>query len=271
MKAVGSAFKRPVFFVLVVALIACIVGWVVSPKQFFISYSFAFLFWFGLSLGSLAWTMIHHLTGGRWGYATRRFFEASMSSLPLLVLLFIPVILGIRALYPWMDAAALSADEILRHKHLYLNAPAFVTRAIVLFGIWIVMARLLTQWSAEQDATPNPEPTRKLRRLSGPGLVIYPLTMTIAAVDWVMSIEPDWFSTIFPILICIGQMLNALALAILLLAVEHRRAPLAQIASSETFLHLGNLLLTFTMLWAYLAFAQLLVIWSGDLPHEISW
>ena len=271
MNAVGPAFKRLAFFVAIVALVACVVGWIVSPKQFFISYTFAFLFWFGLSLGSLGWTMIHHLTGGRWGYSTRRFFEAAISSLPLLALLFIPVILGMRALYPWMDATALSADEILRHKHVYLNAPAFVARAIVLFAIWIVMARLLTKWSAEQDATTNPEPTRKLRKLSGPGLVIYPLTMTFAAVDWVMSMERDWFSTIFPILICIGQMLSVLALAILLLALERRRKPLAQIAGPETFHHLGNLLLTFTMLWAYLAFAQLLVIWSGDLPHEISW
>src|SRR5205085_3828176 len=130
---------------------------------------------------------------------------------------------------------------------------------------------LLTRWSAEQDVPSNPEPTRKLRKLSGPGSVIYPLTMTFAAVDWVMSLERDWFSTIFPILICIGQMLSALALAVLLLAVERRRTPLAQFADPEIFHHLGNLLLTFTMLWAYLAFAQLLVIWSGDLPHEISW
>src|SRR5438105_6805151 len=271
MNTVQPTFKRLALFVTIVALVACVVGWIASPRQFFISYAFAFLFWFGLSVGSLGWTMIHHLTGGRWGYATRRFFEAAISSLPLLALLFIPVVIGMRALYPWMDTAALSADEILRHKHFYLNAPAFVTRAIVLFAVWIVMARLLTRWSAEQDATSNPEPTRKLRKLSGPGLVIYPLTMTFAAVDWVMSIEGDWFSTIFPILICIGQMLSALALAILLFVVERRRTPLAQIASSETFLHLGNLLLTVTMLWAYLAFAQFLVIWSGDLPHEISW
>ena len=271
MNTVQPTFKRLALFVTIVALVACVVGWITSPRQFFISYAFAFLFWFGLSLGSLGWTMIHHLTGGRWGYTTRRFFEAAISSLPLLALLFIPVILGMRALYPWVDATALSTDEILRHKHVYLNAPAFVARAFVLFAIWIVMARLLTQWSAEQDATTNPEPTRKLRKLSGPGLVIYPLTMTFAAVDWVMSMERDWFSTIFPILICIGQMLSALALAILLLAVERRRMPLAQIASSETFHHLGNLLLTFTMLWAYLAFAQFLVVWSGDLPHEISW
>src|SRR5438105_11512359 len=117
MNTLRPTFKQLAFFVATVALIACVVGWIVSPSQFFISYTFAFLFWFGLSLGSLGWTMIHHLTGGRWGYATRRFFEAAISSLPLLALLFIPVILGMRALYPWMDTVALSADEIWRHQH----------------------------------------------------------------------------------------------------------------------------------------------------------
>ena len=118
MSAVQPTLKRFAFFIVIVALIACAVGWIVSPKQFFISYTFVFLFWFGLSLGSLGWTMIHHLTGGRWGYATRRFFEAAISSLPLLALLFVPVVLGMRALYPWMDSTALAADEILRQTRL---------------------------------------------------------------------------------------------------------------------------------------------------------
>src|SRR5947209_16169213 len=158
MNAVRPTFRRLTVFLTAVALMACIVGWIVSPKQFFISYTFAFLFWFGLCLGSLGWTMIHQLTGGRWGYAVRRFFETAISSLPLLALLFIPVVLGMRALYPWMDATVVSTDEILRHKHVYLNAPAFVARAIVLFVAWFVIGRFLTQWSAEQDGTSNPEP-----------------------------------------------------------------------------------------------------------------
>src|SRR2546421_13112971 len=126
MNTVGFTFKRIAFFLAIPALIACVVGWIVTPKQFLFSYPFAFLFWFALSLGSLGWTMIHPLTGGRWGYATRRFFEAAISSLPLLAIIFIPVILGLRVLYPWMDPTALSADEILRHKHVYLHAPAFI-------------------------------------------------------------------------------------------------------------------------------------------------
>src|SRR5947199_6256894 len=133
------------------------------------------------------------------------------------------------------------------------------------------MARQLLKWSAEQDVTVSLEPTRKLRTLSGPGLVIYPVTMTFAAVDWLMSMEADWYSTMYAVLICIGHDLSALALAILLLACAARSSPLGPLATEENFHKLGNLLLAFTMMWAYLAFGQLLIIWSGNLPHEISW
>src|SRR5438046_2556132 len=139
------------------------------------------------------------------------------------------------------------------------------------FVVWIIMARQLLKWSAEQDVTVSLEPTRKMRTLSGPGLVIYPVTMTFAAVDWLMSMEADWYSTMFPVLICIGQVLSALALVILLLAWAARSSVLGSLASEENFHKLGNLLLAFTMMWAYLAFGQLLVIWSGNLPHDISW
>jgi len=215
--------------------------------------------------------MIDHLTGGKWGYPARRFFEAAISTLPVLALLFLPILLAGAQLYPWANPQMVSANELLRHKAPYINGSAFFIRAIVLFAIWILGARLLGKWSHEQDATSSIEPTKKLRTLSGPGLVIYPVTVTFAYVDWVMSMEADWSSTVFPLLVCIGQMLSALAFGILLIAWQRRREPLAQILSPENFHHLGNLLLTFTMLWAYLAYSQLIVIWSADLPHEIGW
>jgi hypothetical protein len=215
--------------------------------------------------------MIHHLTAGKWGYPVRRFFEAAVSTLPLLTVFFVPILFGLAQLYPWADQATLSVNKVLQHKHGYMNAPAFVIRAAIIFAIWILMARLLTKWSAEQDGTDSVEPTKKLRKLSGPGLVIYPVSVTFAYVDWVMSMEADWYSTIFPLLICVGQMLSALAFVIILLAWQGLRTELAEVLSKTNFHHLGTILLTFTMLWAYLAYAQLIVIWSGDLPHEIGW
>jgi hypothetical protein len=255
----------------IIGLLGCLVGWFVAPRDFFVAYLFGNLFFLGLSLGSLGLLMIHHLTAGDWGYAVRRFLESAVGNLPLLALLFIPIFFGLAKLYPWENPAIVAANETLRVTQIYLNPSGFILRAAIVFAIWIIMARQLLKWSAEQDATVSLEPTRKMRTLSGPGLVIYPVTMTFAAVDWLMSMEADWVSTMFPVLICIGQILSALALVILLLAWAARSSPLGPLASEQNFHKLGNLLLAFTMMWAYLAFGQLLVIWSGNLPREISW
>ncbi len=254
-----------------IGLAGCLIGWFIAPRNFFVAYLFGHFFFLGLSLGSLALLMIHHLTAGDWGYAVRRFLESAVGNLPLLALLFVPIFFGLAQLYPWQNPIVVAANETLRHTQIYLNPAGFVLRTAIVFAIWIIMGRQLLKWSADQDTTVSLEPTRKMRTLSGPGLVIYPVTMTFAAVDWLMSMEADWYSTMFPILICIGQILSALALVILLLTWAARSSTVAPLATEENFHKLGNLLLAFTMMWAYLAFGQLLVIWSGNLPHEIAW
>ena len=256
----------------VLGLVGCIAGWIFAPGDFFLAYLCGHFFFLGLSLGALGLLMIHHLTGGYWGYSVRRFLESAVGNLPLLAVLFVPVFFGLPYLYPWKNPSVMAADEILRSRLNYLNTPGYVIRSIILFAIWIIMARFLLKWSATQDVTVSAEPTRKLRTLSGPGLVIYPMTMTFAAVDWLMSLEKDWYSTMFAVMICIGQMLSALAFVILLVSSATRSRQLGAIISTEDTLHkIGNLLLAFTMLWAYLEFGQLLITWSGNLPHEISW
>ena len=255
----------------IVGLIACGIGLAIDRRAFFVSYLFAFLVWLGVSLGSSGFLMIHHLTGGNWGYPVRRFFEAAIRTMPVLAGFFVPILFGLRQLYPWANESNLAVNKILQHRQAYMNTSGFIIRAAIIFAVWIVGARLLCKWSIEQDATRSFEPTRKLRKLSGPGLVIYPLTVTFACVDWVMSMEADWYSTIFPLLMCVGQMLSALALIIILVGWLGPRTALHEIIGKESFHHLGNILLTFTMIWAYLAYSQLIVIWSGDLPHEITW
>jgi hypothetical protein len=178
---------------------------------------------------------------------------------------FIPLFFGARQLYPW------TSHPPAGQKALYLNVTGFAVRTLIFFAIWIVLAALLRRWSLQQDSTPDPEPTRRLRTLSGPGMVIYPLTATFAYIDWVMSLEPEWYSTIFLVIIIIGQILSAFAFAIVVLAAFRNLSPLSDILLPIHFHHLGNLLLTFVMFWTYVAFSQLLVIWSGNLPHEISW
>jgi hypothetical protein len=253
-------------------LAGCIAGWILAPADFFVAYLFSHEFFLGLSLGALGLLMIHHLTGGYWGYSVRRFLEAAAGTLPFLALLFVPMFFGLPYLYPWKNPSIVAKDEILRSRAYYLNTPGYIIRSALIFAIWILMAHFLLKWSTEQDVTTSVRPTRKMRTLSGPGLVIYPVTMTFAALDWLMSLEKDWYSTMFAVMICIGQILGALAFVILLLSLGTRMQRFTPIISIEETLHkIGNLLLAFTMLWAYLEFGQLLITWSGNLPNEISW
>jgi hypothetical protein len=264
-------WQMKAFAVGVIALLLCLVGAFFNSRQFFISYLVAYLFWSGIAFGSLEFLMIHHLTGGLWGWPIRRFFESAIMTIPLLALLFVPLCFGLHTLYAWMDAQAVASNPILHHRRFYLNAPAFITRAAVFFTLWIVGARCLNRWSLAQDQTTDVEPTQKLRTLSGPGLVIYPLTGTFVLTDWVLSLEPDWYSTMFLVLIIIGQMLTGLVFAICLLAALRHEVPYSRLVTEKTFHHLGTLLFAFVMLWTYMGFGQLLIIYSGNLPHEIVW
>ena len=248
-----------------------LIGAMFDRDQFFESYLFGFLFWTGLGLGCFGLVMLHHLVGGRWGLVTRRFFEAGQATMPLMALLFIPLLFALHTLYGWDRPQDVAHSEVLQHRHAYLTLPFFIVRMMGYFILWIGMARVLNRGSRDQDATVNPEPTRRLRTFSGPGLVVYVLSASFAIIDLVLSLEPDWYSTIFPILLVVGQTLAALALGILMLAIMARQEPFGAVVTPTHFHHLGNLMLAFVMLWAYLSFSQLIIIWSGNLPAEISW
>ena len=263
--------QRRAFVVGLVGLALSGVGAWFGARGFFFSYLFSYLFWMGLSLGGLCVLMIHHLTGGGWGFTVRRFLEAATATLPLMTLLFIPVCLGLRHLYPWMDANIVAHNEALQRKQAYLNVPAFAVRMIFVYGLWNVAAWLLNRWSSDQDGTGSTGPTRRMRTLSGPGLVFFALSVSMAAVDWVMVLERDWYSTIFPVLFIIGQILSVLAFCTVLLVWVGRRKPWLGVVRTEHYHSLGNLLLAFVMMWAYLTVSQLIIIWSGNLPKEIVW
>ncbi len=254
-----------------VALTVCGIAAVAAPAQFFRSYLVAYLFWSGICLGSLAVLMLHHLTGGAWGLLIRRPLEAATMTMPLVAVLVVPILVGIPELYAWSHAASVAADPTLQHKRAYLNVPFFIARTASYFIIWIALTSLMNRWSREQDRTGAPALARRLYNISGPGLVIYGLTVTFASLDWVMSLEPDWFSTIYSLLFMVGQVLAALAFVIALLGIVVARSPLAVLASPQHMRDLGNLLLTFVILWAYMAYSQFLIIWSGNLTDEIPW
>ncbi len=254
-----------------VGLTLCVGGALLDPAQFFQSYLFAYLFWIGIALGSLAILMLHHLVGGAWGFVIRRVLEAAAGTLPVMALLFVPILFGLHDLYVWARPEAVAGSELLQHKSPYLNVPFFLIRTAIYFAAWIGLAFLFNEWSLEQDRTGEPALSRRLQMLSGPGLLVYGLTMTFGSIDWVMSLEPEWFSTIYGITFMVGQALAGFAFAILIAVLLADRQPLAGVVSAAHFHDLGNLLLAFVMLWAYMAFSQFLIIWTGNLPEEITW
>jgi hypothetical protein len=237
-----------------------IFGWVVSPDQFFHSYLVAYLLWLGVALGSISLLMIHHMTGGNWGWSTRYLFESSSRTLPLMVVLIVPIFIGIPHLYLWSHADAVAKSSILQHKAGYLNFTWFLIRAIIYFVIWLVMMFLLNRSAGL--------PLR-MRKVSGPGLVIHAIVITLAAVDWLMSLEPEWFSTMFGLVVIIGQLLSAMGIAIVMLTLASDRRVLGGFTAPSRFHDIGNLMLAFVMLWAYTSFSQFLIIWAGNLPDEI--
>jgi hypothetical protein len=215
--------------------------------------------------------MMHQLSGGAWGVVIRRPIGAASRVLPVMTALFLPIVLGMSHLYSWTHADIVARDEALQHKHLYLNTPFWIGRAALYFLVWNLTAYFLNAWSLEQDRTADPRLARRMQKLSAGGLVAYGLTITFASFDWLMSLEPDWYSTIYGALVLGGQGLSALAFLIVVLVWLSRRAPLDSIVVPAHFHDLGNLLLAFTMLWAYFSFSQYLIIWAGNFPSEIAW
>ena len=250
-----------------VGLLACAIGFMVDRDHFFRSWLIAFLFFLGIALGSMGLMMIQHLSGGAWG-VFRRVFEASSRTLPLLALLFMPVVLGMGTLYPWTHPDHVLEDEILRHKAPYLNIGFFLVRALIYFTGWILIARTMTRLSRQQDEG-DMSVNLRLQYISGGGLVFYTLAATFAAVDWIMSINPHWYSTLFGFLFVGGQGLSALAFTIVVSTYLVRHEPMAGVLKPHHFQDLGKLSLAFVMLWAYFNFSQYMLVYAANLVEEV--
>jgi hypothetical protein len=255
----------------VVGLLLCLAGAFLAGEQFFHSYLFAYLFWVGLALGCVSILMLHHLIGGGWGFMVQRLLEAGAMTLPLMALLFIPLLFGLREIYVWARPEVVVNDLILQQRSPYMNVPFFLARALLYFAIWSILAFLLSHWSREQDRTGNPVKTLRLRRVSMVGLLLYIVTASFAAIDWGMSIEPYWYSAIYGLLFIIGQALAAFAFVAIILSLLARRASLAGLVTPRHLKDFGNLLLVFVLLSAYFSFSQYLIIWAGNLPYEVTW
>jgi hypothetical protein len=266
-----NRIQRPALLAAGVGLVLLIVGAFVHTSQaFFQAYLYAYLFWTGISLGCFSILLLAHLVGGTWGAVIRRPLESGSRLLPLMALLFIPVLLGMNSIYEWTDhhwRDALHTD-LMTFKLWWLNKGFFILRTVIYFAVWIGVMLLINRWGDEQDRTADPLIFRRLQKFSGPGLVLYVLLMTLAAFDWAMSLDPLWLSTIYGLLFVVGQALGTMAMVIALLALLADRRPFAGVLNISIFHDLGNLLMAFTMLWAYISFSQYLIIWSGNLAEE---
>jgi hypothetical protein len=252
-----------------ILLAICIAGGIRDGGEFFRSYLVAFLFWIGITLGCLALLMIQHLTGGNWALVIRRILEAGSRTLPLMAVAALPLLAGMKTIYSWSRPG--QSDPVILAKHLYLNSGFFIARTIFYFACWFMLVRLLNKWSRDEDASGNSSLWARMEGLSGGGLVLYGLTVTFASIDWVMSLEPRWYSTIYGLLFMVGQALAALAFSITVLIWLSGREPLSQAVRPSYFQDLGSFLLAFVMLWAYLEYSQFLIIWGGNLSEEIPW
>ncbi|MGI8908385.1 MAG: hypothetical protein ACR2IE_18075 [Candidatus Sumerlaeaceae bacterium] len=253
----------------VVGVLICLVLGLQDHDRFFRAYLVGYMYWFNIGMGSLLLLMIQHLSGGAWGVAIRRVLESSANNIKWMLLFFIPVLLGMHSLYEWTHEDVVAKDAIIQLKVAWLNIPFFLIRVAIYFGLWVLIAFLLKRWSTEQDATANPLIPGRMRNLCGPGIVIFFLTMTFAAVDWILSLEVHYYSTMFGPVVMIGQALVSMAFTIAILVLLSRIPPMNNILTPGHFHDLGKLMLAFTMLWAYINFSQFLITWSANLVEEI--
>ncbi len=265
-----AVWQRRSLLVGIAATLLAIVGFILDRDQFLRSYLFGYLYWLGMAIGCLAILLLHHTVGGKWGMMIRRMCEAGARTVPTRSFLIIPVLLNLPALYPWARPEA-AHDANLVAKSAYLNIPGVLVRAVFYFAIWGLYAYLLSKWSAEQDRTGDERYTNKMRRVSAAGLVVFTFVTTFAFIDWIMSLEPHWFSTIYGAMFLIGQMLESFAFMIALVIVLSQIPPIKDYLTKQHVHDLGNMMFAFMVLWAYLSFSQFLIIWAGNLPDEIPW
>lgn len=259
-----------------VASVIVIIGAFMQPQVFFRAYLINFMDWLGICLGSMAILMLRHLTKGGWGMIIRRTLGAAMRTLPLMAALFIPILFALPKLYPWARPLESIADKHVQERlrditRSYLSVNGFILRAVFYFAIWGTIVFLLSMWSRQQDHPPVRDNSTRFKALSGPGIILYAFTISFAAIDWTMSLDPSWISTIYPLIILIGELLAALCFAIIVERILFDYQPMSELLKPEYAHDHGKFMLTFIMVWAYFSFSQWLIIWAGNLPEEITW
>jgi hypothetical protein len=263
--------QRNALVVGLIALALTLVALFRDSQHFWQSYLFAYIFWAGLTLGCLGIFFLHNVVGGNWGVAVRRMVESGMRNLPLMLLFALPLFFALKTLYIWTDATYRAEHFAVGHKAIYMNQPFFIARTVLYFVIWLALGSRILGMANEHDRTGDPALFNRIKGASAPALLIFVVTTTYAFIDWIMSLEPDWYSTIYPWMFTVSQVLLTFAFLVALLVLLSKREPFAGFVTPQHYHDLGNLMLAFTMLWAYMSFAQFLIIWAENLPDEIPW
>jgi len=257
--------------VALLGVVVCAILGYANPKQFLFSWLVSFLFFLSLALGGLFFVLIQYASQGGWGVVLRRIGETTFATIPVMAVLFIPVLLGLHDIYSWSVPGAAEQDALLRWKAPYLNVPFFLIRAAIFFACWSFIALVYYQRSRGQDETGDPAVSARLRRFAGPSIIVLALTQTFASVDWIMSLTPHWYSTMFGVYFFAGSFVGFIAL-LSVVAVAMRRAGLLDtVITPEHLQDIGKLLFGFTAFWAYIAFSQFFLMWYANLPEETIW
>ncbi len=271
---VVARLPRIAIIVAATGAVLCVTGLFVDPARVAAAYLVAYVSCLAIVLGTLAMIMIAHLTAATWFVVLRRQAEQVVATMPMFAVLVIPLLLSVRLLYPWArpDAAiAASVRAAVDAKAAYLNVPFFVVRAAVYLAVWVRLGELLRRASLAQDGGTSEPIERRMRIASATGLLAFALTVSFAAFDWMMSLTPAWYSTIYGVNYFAGGMVGALALLTVLVARARWGDELPYSVGADHFHALAKLLLTFVLFWVYIGFSQLIVIWSAEIPAERTW
>jgi hypothetical protein len=222
-------------------------------------------------MGGLAILLINNVVGGKWGVTIRRYLEASARTLPLIAIFFVVILLGMKDIYAWATPAHVAANAYLKHKQAFLNIPGFTVRSIGYFALFLFFVWRLNKWTDEQDRTGNPEIKEKLRKFSAPSLLIFVFVGTLAYIDWLLSTDTQFYSTVFGALVLFANMQQTLALSILALILTSKANRFSGRVNAPILHDLGKMLFAFIIFWGYLSASQLIIIWPANLPQEITW